>query len=446
MSSSYWNPVTETMPRQELEALQLRKLKRLVSFAYNNSPLWRRKFNDVGLLPQDIQKLDDIRFIPFLTREELMECQSSVPPFGDIVAYPLDEVVRYHQTSGTTGRAPLRILDTWKDWEWGSEMWCYGLWAFGVRETDVVFLAYNYGQFIGFWLAHYAFEKIGCITLPSGGMTSEERIRRMLDLGATVLVCTPTYARRLAVVAQEMGVDLRKESKVRLTIHAGEPGAQIPATKKALQELWGAKVGDFPGMSETGGSICYECAEQCGGDHILEDHYIQEVIEPHGDKPLGYGETGELVLTSFGREAIPLIRYRTGDLVQRVEHSRCTCGRTFDLYWGGILGRADDMKVVRGVNIYPRAIENIVRAYPSITEFEIVIYEKGGDDHVMIRAEAKAGLGKEEYEGLAAKLGHDLYKAHSMKFDVEILPPDTLPKFELKAKRLRDTRSTTTGS
>jgi phenylacetate-CoA ligase len=278
------------------------------------------------------------------------------------------------------------------------------------------------------------------MTVPGGGMGSEERIRRLLELGATVLVCTPTYARRLATVAQEMGIDPARESKVRLLIHAGEPGAQVPATKKMLQELWGAKAGDFPGMSETGGSTSYECAEQCGGNHILEDHYIQEVVEPGGTKRLGYGEKGEMVLTSFGREAIPLIRYRTGDLVQRVESRFCPCGRTFDLYLGGILGRADDMKVVRGVNIFPTTVENIVRGFPEVGEFELVIFEKGGDDLVKLRVEVAPSLGKEGYERLEAALARELYVAHSMKFEVEALPPGSLPQFELKAKRLRDLR------
>lgn len=438
--SKYWNPITETMPRWQLEKLQLRKLKRLLRFAYEHSPLWQRKLRAANLRPEDIQTLEDIENIPFLTRQELMEAQAGPPPFGDAVAHGPERVVRYHQTSGSSGRMPLRIVDTWRDWEWVSEMWCYGMWAFGVRETDVVYLAYNYGNFIGFWGAHYAAEKIGAMTIPGGGMSSEERIRRLLELGATVLVCTPTYARRLATVAQEMGIDLVRDSKIRLLIHAGEPGAQVPATKKMLQELWGAKVGDFPGMSETGGSTSYECAEQCGGNHILEDHYIQEVIEPGGTKRLGYGEIGELVITSFGREAIPLIRYRTGDLVRRVESSYCSCGRTFDLYLGGILGRADDMKVVRGVNIFPTTVENIVRGFPEVGEYELVIYEKDGDDRVELRVEASSSLGREDYGRLASAIAQELYAAHSMKFDVEVLPPGSLPQFELKAKRLRDLR------
>ena len=440
VESKYWNPKTETMPRDQLRNLQLMKLKRLVNWSYDHSLFWRNKLDQVGVKPTDIRTLEDIKLIPFLTRNELAESQDTPSLFGTVLSVIPEKVIRYHQTSGSSGKAPLRIADGWKDWEWGAEMWCYGMYAFGVRPSDVVYMAYNYGTFIGFWLGHYGAEKLGAMTVPGGGSSSEDRIKKIIELGVTVLACTPTYALRLAQVAQEMGIDLAKESKVRLLLHAGEPGASIPSTKKTLSELWGAKVGDFPGMSETGGSTAYECAEQCGGIHIIEDNYIQEVVKPGTDEVLGYGEKGELILTSFGRAAIPLIRYRTGDLVERVPSDFCTCGRTFDLYKGGILGRADDMKLVRGVNVFPSAVENIIRKYIGESEFQIELYKDKGIDQIKVRMEAPLEVAGEGGRQLLEKVSGELYDAHHLAFDCELVEAGTLPKFELKARRLKDLR------
>ena len=440
MDVKYWNPKNELMQREELEMLQLKKMRALVDWSYQNSRLWQRKLDGVGYKPGDLNSLEEMRGIPFLTRKELSESQENFPLFGDIMSIPPELAVRYHQTSGTSGRGPLRILDGWKDWEWGSEMWCYGLYAFGIRESDICLVASGYGNFIGFWLAHYACERLGALTLPSGGMSSEDRINKIMEMDVTVLVSTPTYAIRLAQVAEEMGIDLAKDSKVCFLVHAGEPGASIPATKRMLEEKWGAKVGDFPGMSETGGSTCFECAEQSGGLHILEDHYFQEVIDPVTTENLGHNQRGELVLTSFGRGALPLIRYRTGDLVERVESSYCTCGRTFDLYKGGILGRADDMRLVKGVNVFPAAVEDIVREFTEISEFQIVIYTERDIDQVKVKIDFQPEVGEARCQVLKKALAEKLYKAHRLSFKVEIAEPGSLPRFELKSKRLLDLR------
>ncbi len=436
----YWNPKTELMTRESLEDLQLRKLRKLINWSYEKSPLWRRKLDNVDFQPGDIKSLEDLKKIPFLTRKELSQSQLNKPLFGDIMSISKESALRYHQTSGTSGSGPLRILDGWKDWEWGSEMWCYGMYAFGVRDNDICLVASGYGNFIGFWLAHYACERIGALTIPTGGMSSEDRINKIMEMEVTVLVSTPTYAIRLAQVAKEMGVNLAKDSKIKFLLHAGEPGASIPGTKKMLEEVWGAKVGDFPGMSETGGSTCYECAEQSGGLHILEDHYIQEVIDPKTTENLSCGQRGELVLTSFGRGAMPLIRYRTGDLVERVESTFCSCGRTFDLYKGGILGRADDMKLVKGVNIFPSAVEDIIREFKEIDEFQIVIYTEKNIDQIKVKIEPISEFRSNRYQELQKAIAEKLYDAHRLSFRVEIVEPNTLPRFELKSKRLQDLR------
>jgi phenylacetate-CoA ligase len=251
--------------------------------------------------------------------------------FGDMLALPPEDAVRYHLTSGTTGRTPLRVLDSRTDWKWIAECWCYAFHGFGVRKNDIVFFAFSYGTFIGFWGAHYGCEKMGCLVLPSGNMATENRVRLIAEMGATVVCATPTYALRLAQEARNLGIDLPNGS-VRRVIVSGEPAGSIPATKRLIEEQWGAKVGDTAGMTELGTIMMFECERQPGGAHVIEDHFVEEVIDPATGKEVPYGERGERVVTSFGRGMIPIFRYRTRDLVVKVPHSRCPCGRTFDLY------------------------------------------------------------------------------------------------------------------
>ncbi|MBI4318281.1 MAG: phenylacetate--CoA ligase family protein [Chloroflexi bacterium] len=437
----YWNPKTELMPREQLRELQLRKLKATVQWAYDHSRLWRRKFDRVGHEPGEIRTLDDIQLIPFLTKEEFLQAQTSAPLFGDTLAAPVALALRYHQTPGTSGRTYLRALDSRKDWEWQAEMWAYGLYAFGVRSTDVFYLPFGYNVFIAFWGVHYGAEKIGALTIPGGAQPSEIRLKQIKELGATVVATTPTYALRLAQMAEDMGMDLANDTKVDLLILAAEPGANIPATKRAIEEAWGAKVGDFVGMTEAGATVAFECSEQCGGVHITEDHFYEEVIDPRTLKPVGYGQRGERVMTSFGRGIMPVLRYRTGDLVEKVESNFCACGRTFDLYKGGVLGRTDDMKLIRGTNVYPGAVENIIREYKEISEFQIVLTREGYSDEITVQIEPRADVSDERLNHLAYDVSADLAEAHEgLRFNVVITEPGTLPKFELTSNRLQDLR------
>ena len=228
-SGDYWNPKNETLAREELRALQHLKLKRLCEWAYAKSPFHRRRWERAGFHPDQLQSLDDLERIPFMTREEWMEAQAEAPPFGSLPAVARI-AVRYHTTSGTTGRTPLRVLDGTKDWEWIAEMWCYGLWGFGLRPNDVVLFAFSYGTFIGFWGAHYACEKIGCLVLSTGAATTESRVKSIIDMGVTTVCSTPTYALRLWQTAAEMGIDLARDSKVDKLIVSGEPAGSIPAS------------------------------------------------------------------------------------------------------------------------------------------------------------------------------------------------------------------------
>ncbi|MCC7139712.1 MAG: AMP-binding protein [Planctomycetes bacterium] len=438
--SPYWNPKTETMPREELSALQAKKLRAVVARAYEKSAFHRRLLDGGKVRPERIRSLADLERIPFTTREAWMECQGAVPLYGDMLAQPEHDAVRYHMTSGTTGRRPLRVLDSRLDWKWIAECWCYGFHGFGVRPTDRVFFAFSYATFIGFWGAHYACEKMGAMVLPSGNMATPNRVRVIEEMGATVVCATPTYALRMAQEARELGIDLPR-GLVSKVIVSGEPAGSIPATKRLIESQWGAKVGDTAGMTELGTIMMFECSHQPGGAHIIEDHFVEEVIDPATGKAVGYGERGERVVTSFGRGMIPVLRYRTRDLVVKVPGARCSCGRTFDLYEGGILGRVDDMLLVRGTNVYPRAVEAIVREYPAVDEFQIRLWtDEGIRDEIGVRCEVRAGH-EEHWDRAAVDLQKDLVRNHEgLHFHVERVPTGSLPRFELKAKRVKDDR------
>jgi phenylacetate-CoA ligase len=437
--SPYWNPRHETLPREQLEALQLRKLRNLVEWADAQVPFHSKRLRDAGVTADSIASLDDLRRVPFMTRDEWMQGQVEQPPYGPILAAPEDTAIRYHMTSGTTGRTPIRVLDSLKDWEWIAEMWCYGLWGFGVRPTDTVFVAFGYSTFIGFWGLHYACEKMGCLTLPGGALTTDQRVKQIVDMGATVVCSTPTYALRMAQEAKSLGIDLPKSGVQRLIL-SGEPAGSIPATKKLIEEQWGAKAGDTAGMTELGTIMIFECDHQPGGTHIIEDHYIEEVVDPETDEPVPYGEIGERVVTSFGRGFIPVMRYRTRDFVVKVPHDRCDCGRTFDIYDGGIRGRVDDMKLVRGTNVYPRAVEAIVREHEEIDEFQIHLYTAEGiRDEIEVLVEIPDA--KSDRERILGELQRSLADAHEgLRFGVKEAETGSLPRFELKAQRLNDER------
>jgi phenylacetate-CoA ligase len=438
VDSPYWNAKIETLPREDLARLQLAKLRYLTEWAAARSPHYRRAFAAAGFAPEQLRVPDDLRRIPFLTRQDWMDGQAAAPPFGELPVAGPENAIRLHTTSGTTGRMPLRALDSRKDWAWAAEMWCYGMWSMGIRPRDTAYVAFGYGSFIGFWGLHYGLEKLGALTIPGGAQTTEARVRQIVDFGCTVVASTPTYALRLAQEARALGIDLAG-SAVHTVILSGEPAGSIPQTKALIEAEWGAKAYDTAGMTEISTIFMFECAHQPGGAHIIEDHVIEEVIDPATGDPVPYGERGERVVTSFGRSMIPLLRYRTADLVCKVPHDRCTCGRTFDIYEGGVLGRVDDMKLVRGTNVYARAIEGIVRAYPDVAEFQIRLYRDGIRDEIAVRLECP--VTDEAWPALAEQLGKELAGAHEgLRFHVERAEPGSLPRFELKARRMVDER------
>lgn len=435
---SFWNPKTEQLPRAELRGLQLAKLRRLADWAQARSPHYQRTFAEAGFRPEQLRTWADIERIPFLTREEWMRSQDAHPPYGDLPVLGPEAAIRVHTTSGTSGRTPLRALDSRKDWAWAAEMWCYALWAAGVRPRDVGYVAFGYGSFIGFWGLHNGLERIGALTVPGGAQTTPNRIKQIVDFGATVVASTPTYALRLAAEAEAMGVDLRGGS-VHTVILSGEPAGSIPETKAIIEERWGAKAFDTAGMTEVSTIFMFEPADQPGGCHVIEDHFIEQVFDPETGRELDYGERGERVCTSFGRSTTPLLRYRTADMVVKVP-SRTA--RTWDIYQGGIIGRVDDMKLVRGTNVYPGAIEAIVRGFTGIEEFQVRIERFEERDEIVLIVEPVPTMGDEPWSLLATDLGRELADAHEgLRFHIERATTGELPRFELKAKRLTDLRS-----
>jgi len=300
--------------RPAIAASQLNQLRRLFTALLPANPFYTKKISQAGV-PAAVASLREFsEKFPFTTKQEIDQDQRTHPPYGTNLTFPLERYTRFHQTSGTTA-APLRWLDTPQSWDWMVGNWTEILSAAGATADDRVFFAFSFGPFIGFWLAYEAAQRIGCLCIPGGGLSSAARLRVMMDNGATILCCTPTYALRLAEVAAEEKMDLRA-APVKTIIVAGEPGGSIPALRGRLQELWhGARVFDHHGMTEVG-PVTHECAKQPGVLHLLEPAYLAEVIDPASGKPAGPGQNGELVLTTLGRIGSPLLRYRTGDGVK----------------------------------------------------------------------------------------------------------------------------------
>jgi phenylacetate-CoA ligase len=301
----------------------------------------------------------------------------------------------------------------------------------GLTADDRIFLPFSFGPFIGFWAAVEGAKRIGALMIPGGGRDSIQRLQMMRELGVTAMCCTPTYALRLAEVAHEENFDLR-DIPMRATIHAGEPGANVPATKARIEAEWRAKCFDHAGASEIG-AHSFECEAQPGGVHVIESEFIVEVLEPATHNPAPPGKMGELVITNLGRPGFPAIRYRSGDLV-RLNPEPCACGRTFARFEGGLLGRADDMVVVRGVNVFPRAIENLIREYEAVIEFRVTVATRHEMRELQIEIEVADGADAE-----AIRSGVERSVQYALAFHpiVTLAERGSLPRYELKARRFR---------
>ena len=410
---------------------QLHRFREMLAPVLETNSFYRQKLTAAGIThPNDVQTLADYQRLPFTTKEELSADQVSHPPYGTNLTFPLEQYTCLHRTSGTTG-APLRWLDTAESWDWWGKCWGEVYRGAGVTSADRLMIAFSFGPFIGFWSAYHGAQQLGALIIPNGGMTSEQRIRTILSNDITVLIATPTYALRLAEVAEQDGINLSEESSVRVTIHAGEPGASVPATKQRIETRWGARAYDHTGATEVGawGFMC----EQQAGIHLNEDEFICEVLDPETDTP---ADEGELVITNLGRVGMPVIRYRTGDYV-KLKSGRYEGGREGRVLDGGVIGRLDDALIVRGLNVYPATLENIILKCPDVQEFAGRAYSTKTLDELEIQIESTNPNPAATATAIAAAIRDDL----GLRVTVKTVPLGTLPRYELKSRRFTDERT-----
>lgn len=422
---AYHVPKEETLEPPALAALQRTKLSALLGTARRRNRFYGGKLADLAFDPDR----DELSDLPFTTRDEIQQDQAAHPPYGTNLTYPLEDYIRLHQTSGSMG-VPLRILDRRDDWRCWIRCWGIIYRAAGVTPRDRFLFPFSFGPFLGFWAAFDGALELGNLCLPGGGMTTAARLRFMIDNSVTVIACTPTYALRMAEVAAEEGIDLAG-APVRALFVAGEPGGSIPSTRAKIESAWGARVFDHAGMTEVG-PYAFECLEAPGGMHVIESEFIPEVVDPTSGHAVPAGTTGELVLTNLGRWGAPLIRYRTGDSV-RMTRGRCACGRSFARLEGGILGRRDDMLFIRGNNVFPAAIEAILREFSGVAEFRLEVDARGAMADLRIDIEPTPDADRAT---LAAEIVRAVRDRLGFTPQVCLVEAGALPRFELKARRV----------
>jgi len=429
MEISYFQKPIETASPEVLTAHQMSRMKVLLKELLASNPFYGARLREAGFADARLlDSLEDLENLPFTRKSDLVVNQDAHPPYGTNLTFPLDQYIHLHQTSGTAGK-PLRWLDTCESWDWWARCWAAVYCAAGISAADRIFFAFSFGPFIGFWAAWAGSEKIGALAISGGAQDSYQRLRKLIALHATVLCCTPSYALHLAEVARKENIDLKK-SAVRRIVVAGEPGGSVPGTKARIEEAWGARVFDHTGATEIG-AHGMTCQGQCGV-HLNESEFLIEVIDPLTLKP---ADEGELVITNLDRIGSPVLRYRTGDHV-RINRDVCECGRTFARMDGGIIGRIDQMLIVRGVNIFPSSLESIVRSFPSVQEFRVIIDNVNEMDEILMVGEV-AG---ENPEDVVKDIGRETAHRLGLRVGVEIAT-QPLPRFEMKAARVIDKRA-----
>ena len=423
-------------PRALMErptAHQLVRIRRLLEHTYVNNPFYRTKYRAAGIhslaaLREALRTADGFRCLPLTTKGELLDDQAAHPPYGTNLAASPRDFVRQHRTSGTTGR-PLKVWDTRASWRWMTGLWLQQLRALDISATDTVFMAFNFGPSLGFWNSLDAAMQIGALTLSGGGLTSVQRVEAIVDNRATVLIGTPSYALRLAETAAEHGID-PATSQVRAIIAAGEPGASIPSIRDRIERRWSARLFDSPGATEVG-HTGLACLHQ--HVHINESGFCVEMIDATTSKPATPGQAAEIVVTNFGRPATPVIRYRTGDMARAV-YNRCACGRITMRLDGGILGRSDDMFIVRGLNVFPSAIEAVIRESDDVMEYAVEVLRDREMASLKVRLEVNPAA--RAVNRVADQIKEALHRRLYVKAETEVVPPHTLPRFDGKAARV----------
>lgn len=430
----YWRKDMETLPVEKLRELQLKRFKDQMQYVYDFSPFYRRKFDEARIKSEDIRTLEDIQHVPFTLKEELRESQAEHPPWGDFLCVPPEDGVRAFQTSGTTG-IPVKVLVNKTDWTVHFyEEFMHYMYGYGIRPSDILFVPFHFGLHIAWWGFSNALGQEGVLIIPGGGQSTKERIKNIFEWQATAVCGTPTYMVYIAETAREMGTPLT-ESHVRTVVVAGEPGATVPATRKIIEELWGARCYDDLGSTEMT-NFAFECICQ-KGTHIIETMFYAECLDLETLKPVENGEVGELVISNLCTTSMPLLRYRIMDLV-RFNTSTCDCGRTFLRLDGGVLGRADDMFHFGGVNIFPSAIENMIREQSEFsTEYQLVVPPMGSKRRLTIRVEpARPDVPSDVLNAAARKLIETVHYRISVTPVVELVTPGKLPRYQGKAQRV----------
>ena len=430
-------PAAECVSRDELGRRQTERLVLLLNAVDGRNPFYTRKWSDAGVRVADLVLPRDLQALPLTTKAELVADQDENAPWGTALTEPLERYTRYNQTSSTTGR-PLRWLDTNESWQWALECWRAVYRAAHVDRTDRIFFPFSFGPFLGFWTAFEAGTQMGAHCVPAGGMSSEARLALIDIVQPTVVCCTPTYALRLSEVAEAGGggsTGTLADSAVRTLIVAGEPGGSIPSTRERIEHAWKARVIDHHGLTEVG-PVSFECWESPGDIHLNECEFLCEVLDPSTGAPVEDGQQGELVVTTLGRTASPVVRYRTGDLVVRVsdDDGPCACGRTLARLRGGILSRVDDMVCVRGVNVFPAAIEAVVRAVDDVVEYRATVRRADALADLSLEVEIAPSAGRDQ-ANIVALVSSRLRQSIGLTVPVTAVGPGSLPRFEMKARR-----------
>ena len=439
-TSTFYDYKIESMLRSDLHALQLAKLKWQIDRCYHRSEFYRERFDEAGVSPAAVKTLDDIRKFPFVHKEELREEQAQHPFLGRFTVAPQPEFREVHPSTGTTG-TPVNTIWSTRDVEYITEVTARTLWSIGVRPADVVQNAFAYGLWVAGLAVHYASAKMGCLVIPIGAALTERQIDYMVRLKSSVLIATPSYA---IYLAEQLKAHNYSTSDIGLRIgcFGGEPGTEVPATRRAIENGLGIDAYDYYGLAEIGPTFASECTHKTGL-HWSEDLHLIEVIDPETKEPVPEGEIGILVITHLERSATPMIRYWTNDLV-RLDPSPCPCGRTHARSPGGILGRADDMIVFMGVNFYPMQVEQVVRSFEELSpEYRIRLTHDASVHRdictVSIELEQEEVL-QPRVAALHGKIGNALREALGFRSEVEFVRQGTLERTEFKAKRVIEER------
>ncbi|WP_174590238.1 AMP-binding protein [Methanocella conradii] len=428
----YWNSRIERAPLDELREIQTRKLRQLVDTVYRSSQFYRKRFKEAGVKPEDIKTLDDVTKLPFTFKKDLRDNYPT-----NMFCVPLNQVVRFHVSSGTTGK-PTVVGYTRGDIDCWTTSLARALTACGLGRGDVIQVSYGYGLFTGGLGLHYGAEEIGASVIPMGVGNTERQIELMQDLHATAIACTPSYLLHMNEVAKKMGISIKDETDLKVAILGAEPWSL--ETRKRIEDTMGIKAYDIYGTSELSGPLFTECKEQ-NGIHVWADHFLLEVVDKNGD-PVKEGQRGELVVTTLSKEALPLIRYRVGDITI-LNNEECECGRTHPRIMR-ILGRADDMLIIRGINVFPSQIESVLMTIPEVGEhFQIIADRNGELDELTVRVEVtKAAFSDKlaDLMKLEKKIEYELHKVLNLSTKVELVETGTLPRSQGKSQKVIDKR------